>query len=299
MRVFVTGATGYLGSAIAARLRRDHEVHGLTHSAERADSLAAAGIHPVLGDLANPGEWLATVKNCDAVVHAAYDQADAARQDQRALEMVHAAARDGRVRHLLYTSGVWVHGDTGSTIVDESAPLHPAARVSWRPAHEEIALDLGNDEVVAVVLRPGMVYGETGGTFGGWFRSARQSGVVTIPGDGSQRWTMVHRDDVAEGYRLALEHAAMGQRFLLVDESRHTVRELAEAVARVTGAQVRSGGAESARPGSAAEAMLMSQQAIALKARRDLGWVARHGSFVAEIESLYAEWQAGQRAQVV
>jgi nucleoside-diphosphate-sugar epimerase len=300
-RVFVTGATGYLGNAIAERLvRAGHEVLGLTRSRESAATLEATGIRPVLGNLNVSESYLPALKNCDAVVHAAIDSRSAAQTDQRALEAIRAAAEDGRVRRLLFTSGVWVMGPTGEIVADESLPLEPAEVVKWRPAHEEVALDLEHVEVATVVLRPGMVYGGTRGTFGDWFQEARRSHTITYPGDGSQHWIMVHLDDVAEAYMLALEHSAGGERYLLADPSQHTVRDLAVAAARVVSAETRSSTEAQVREtyGDDGPAMLMDQRGTAAKARRELGWVPRHLSFVAEADALHREWLTGQKAPV-
>jgi nucleoside-diphosphate-sugar epimerase len=142
LRIFITGSTGYVGRAIADRLvRAGLEVHGLTRDTDRAKALAAAGIRPVIGNLADPESFLADLKNCDAVVHAAVDYEARAAHDQLALEAIRAAAQDGRVRRLLYTSGCWDHGATGAQVIDERAA--PADRPrEWRPAHQEVAFDL-------------------------------------------------------------------------------------------------------------------------------------------------------------
>jgi nucleoside-diphosphate-sugar epimerase len=301
MRVFVTGATGYLGRAIAARLvKGGYEVHGLTRKSERAETLRGIGVRPVVGDITRPESYVAELKNCDAVVHAATFDEEVAKRDQMALETIRAGVVDGRVRHFLFTSGVWVHGETGVAIEDETDPPKPAELVAWRPAHEEVALDMVEHEAHVSVMRPGLVYGGVGGIFGGWFREARAGHPIGYPGDGHQRWNLVHRDDVAEGYRLALEHGRGGQRFLLVDESRFTARELAEAAARAAGVEARPLSREQTleRYGKAGLATLMDQRVTSARARRELGWVPRHSSFVAEIEDLYREWAAGQKAAV-
>lgn len=300
-RVFVTGATGYLGSAIAARLvRAGHDVRGLARTHERASALEAMGISAIVGELAKPDGYLSELKNCDAVVHAARDERNAADADQAAIEAIRAAARDGRVRRLLYTSGVWVHGDTGGAVADETTPLAAAEVVKWRPAHEDAALDLSSDEVVTAIFRPGMVYGERRGTLGDWFQEARERRTVSYPGDGSQRWGMVHRDDMAEAYALALEHARGGEHWLLVDESRFTVRELAEAVAGATSTLALPVDRETVlrSEGLAGAAMLMDQQFTSARARRELGWVPRHTSFVAEVDAMFREWRAAAQAAV-
>src|SRR5262245_58217886 len=269
LRIFVTGATGYLGSAVAARLvAAGHQVTGLARHAERARALSTTGVKPLLGTLSDSDSYLAAMKNSDVVVHAAFDPQDSARQDQRALEAIRAAAQDGRVRRVLYTSGIYVYGDTAGGIADESSPLDPAGSATWRPAHEEVVLDLDVLDVSSVILRPGVLYGGHEGMLGDWFKEARERHTVTYPGEGLQRWVLVHRDDVAEAYRLALEHGGSGERYVLSDESRFTVRELAEAVAHVAGATAvslpRDRVAETL--GAFGLAQLMDQQATGLKA---------------------------------
>jgi nucleoside-diphosphate-sugar epimerase len=301
LRVFVTGSTGYIGSAVALRLARaGYDVYGLTRNAERGAALAGAGIRPVFGALHQPESFLATLKNCDAAVHAALDPGGPAAQDQHALDAFRIAAQDGRLRRLIYTSGLWVHGPTHGRVFDESAPLHPLELVQWRAAHEEVALDLAEHEVVAMVFRPGIVYGESRGILGAMFAEARDQHTVTYPGDGSQHWALVHADDVAEAYALGLERAKGGERWLLCDESQYTVRDLATAIGRATGAEPRAWSRESVieKLGAYGEALLTSQKITAERARRELGWTPRHTSFVNEADALYREWQTHRGAPV-
>ncbi len=310
-RVFVMGATGYLGSAIAARAARaGHEVFGLTRDPARGAMLAALGVTPVVGDLRQPETFAAVIKNCDIAVHAAYDPEDNAARDQLALEALRHASQDGRVRRVLYTSGVWVYGDTGGRVVDETTPLHPIQLVRWRAAHEEVALDLAAHEVEVTIFRPGIAYGESRGIVGAMFDMARDRGHVVWPGDGTQRWCLVHRDDVAEAYRLAIERPARprpqagepvpGERYVLADGSSHTAREVAQAVARVTGVPARAWEREDVlrQLGAFGQALMTSQRANPAKARRELDWAPRHTSFVAEAQDLYREWQTSQDAPV-
>jgi nucleoside-diphosphate-sugar epimerase len=294
-KIFVTGASGYLGSAIAARFARaGHAVYGLTRRPDAAEALAATGVSPVLGDLADPASFLGRLQNCDVAVHAVVDDADAPARDQQAIDAYRIAARDGRLRKLLYTSGVWVYGPTNGEVADETRPTQPLSLVKWRAAHEDAAFDLANDEVETIVFRPAMVYGESRGTFGDWFREALERHTVSYPGDGLQRWGVVHRDDVAEGYRLGLEHGRPGERYNLSDENHHTVRELAEAVARATGATAQSWRASEVveKLGPFGEALLASVLVTSAKARRELGWAPAHPSFVREAEALLREFQS-------
>ncbi|MBI1799393.1 MAG: NAD-dependent epimerase/dehydratase family protein [Candidatus Eisenbacteria bacterium] len=301
LRVFVTGATGYLGSAVAIRLARAGcDVYGLTRNVERGAALAGAGVRPVFGSLDDPASFLATLKNCDAAVHAAFDASGPAAHDQLALEAFRVSAQDGRLRRLLYTSGVWVHGPSNGRIFDETSPLAPLDLVRWRAAHEDIALDLKEHDVLAVVLRPGTLYGESRGILGALFAEAREKRTVTCPGDGTQHWALVHRDDVADAYARALEQAKGGERWLLADGARQTARDIAQAIARVTGAEVRLWARENVieKLGGYGEALLNDLQVSSARARRELGWVPQHPSFVDEADALYREWQARRGAPV-
>ena len=301
-RIFVTGATGYVGSAIASRMvRAEHEVYGLTRNAESARALGAIGVKPVVGDLRDSEPWIGVLQNCDAVVHAAFDaETGASDQDHNALEAFRVAALDGRVRRVLYTSGIWVHGASADKVVDEKSPLKPLEIAQWRVAHEEIAIDLSAHDVVTVILRPGTVYGECRGIIGGWFAEAHEHKRLNYPGDGSQHWAMVHRDDVADAYLLALEHGKAGERYLLADDSRFTVKQLAEAAAAAAGVPAKPWPAEEvvASLGLYGKALLNDLQVSSAKARRELGWVPRHASFIEEAAPLWRKWQEARTAAV-
>ena len=138
MNVFVTGATGYIGGAVAAAFRRaGHRVFGLVRSSEKARSLAREEIVPVLGDLAAPESFLAVARGCDILVHCARDRSgDTVARDRAAIDSLLAAARDANApRALLYTSGVWIYGDTGGRTVDQQ--LVPSPTISTSPASAE------------------------------------------------------------------------------------------------------------------------------------------------------------------
>lgn len=301
-RIFVTGATGYLGSAIAARLARaGHEVSGLTRDLASMATLEKLGIKPVVGDLADAESWVGVLQNCDSVVHAAFDASTGASEtDHHALEAFRVAALDGRLRRVLYTSGIWVLGPGGDAVLDEGATLKPLELVQWRAAHEEIAIDLAAHEVATIILRPGMVYGAQRGVFGAWFEEAQAHRTITFPGDGSQHWPVVHREDVAEAYALALEDGVGGQRYLLCDESHDTVKHMAEAAAAAAGASASSLPADEVvkRLGLFGKALLNDVKVTSAKARRELGWVPRHTSFAHEAPQLWREWTEAKAAAV-
>ena len=300
-RVFVTGAGGYLGSGIAARLARGgFEVTGLVRDAARASALASAGVRPVVGDFEEPAGWDGALHNADVVVHAPWSAGDTATTDQLALALIRDAIQDGRVGRLLYASGLWVCGDSGERVVDENDPPAPLAIAHWRAAHEEVALDLTHFDADVIVMRPGIVYGEARGLFGSWFAEARESHTVTVPGTGEQFWPLVHRDDMSDAFALAVEHGKPGERYHLCDESQLRAREIGAAIAAVTDAELRFEEAEHVieEQGVCGEALLASQKATAAKARRALGWVPLHTNLAREAEDLFREWSASREASV-
>lgn len=302
MKIFVTGGTGYIGSAVATRLKKaGHVVSALVRSPEKAKALADAGVKLVKGELGNPAGWAASAYGSDAVVHAAAENsAQGPELDKKAI----MAARDllrGRVgATLIYTSGIWVNGETqGETPVDESAPLNPAKLVAWRPAHEQLTLEAQKDGIRGVVVRPGIVYGGArGGIPGMFFGSAVKSGAAQIVGEGGNAWPMVHIDDLAELYVRLVERAPAGSIYFAVDSSHHTMREVAEAAGKAAGKD----GAVNVLPmdqaraamGAFADALALSQRVSGEKARNELDWRPRHESFVAEAPILFEAWRAAQ-----
>ena len=300
-RVFITGVSGYLGGAIATRLvRSGYEVHGLTRNIDRVSDLSACGIHPVVGTLSKPDTFLPALKNCDAAIHTAFDPSDVANQDRLALEAIRTGALDGRVRQLIYTSSAWVHGDTGGQPVDESTPINPIDLVRWRAAHEDVAIDLSEHDVKVVVLRPATVYGSSRGIIGSMFAEAHDHGTLQYAGTGAQHWGVIHRDDIAEAYLRALERSTGGERYLLSDGSQYTVRQIAEAIAKVTGAQLRPRDPSEVlkQLGLFGRALLTSQKIDATKARRELGWTPKHTSVIDEAAQLDQDWLASRGTPV-
>src|SRR5256885_2048495 len=143
MQVLVTGATGYVGSSVATAFRRaGHHVWGLTRSQAKARRLAQREIEPVVGDLADPKSYADVAAECAVLVHAAFEYSpNGVTKDKTAIEtLIEAGRRGARPKTVIFTSGVWVHGDTGDRMVDETTPLNPVKLVAWRPAHEQVVL---------------------------------------------------------------------------------------------------------------------------------------------------------------
>jgi nucleoside-diphosphate-sugar epimerase len=300
MKVFVTGGTGYIGSAVALRLKKaGHDVLALVRSKTKAEKLSAAGIKLVEGDLGDPAGWAQAAWGRAAVVHCAFHQAEnGVELDRRTI----ASSRDllrGQVgATLVYTSGCWVYGDTADT-VDEAAELKPAKLVGWRPAHEKLALEAAKDGVRAVVVRPGIVYGGPhGGIPGGFFGSALKSGAASLVGDGRNRWSMVHVDDLAELYVRLVERAPAASIYNAADSSHATVKEIAAAASRAAGkdGEVSMVPVDQARAkmGVFADALVLDQRISNEKAENELDWRPRHEGFVSEADELFKTWKAAQ-----
>ena len=240
MRIFVTGATGFIGFAVATHLARSgHKVYGLARSAEKAQRLSAAEVLPVTGDMSRADTYLDAAARCQVLIHCAAEYSARYMELDRltVTELLKSAQASGQPRLFVYTSGCWVYGSTGAAAADESTALHPPAMMKPRVETEALILAANGGRIRTLVLRPGCLYGASGSLTAAWFESAEKEGVARIVGDGKFRWAMVHVADLAEAYRLAAESALGGEVFNLTDRSRFTVLECAEAAsAAATGA---------------------------------------------------------------
>jgi len=282
MKVFLIGATGYIGSVIAETLlAAGHSVVGLSRSVAKDESLQRLGVTPVRADLKTPGTLEAQAAACDGVIFAG--STNDGRLDMDALS---ALPKD---KPFLYTSGVWVLGDTCGQVYDESSPVNPLPMVAWRPEAERLVLGAGG-----VVIRPAVVYGRAGGLCAMLVDSARKSGTARYVGDGENRWPLVHVEDLAELYVLAVETAKPGSLYMAADGPSYKVKEIAEAASYAADAagQTQAMPLEQARQqyGEMADALVLDQQVSGEKAKRELGWKP-HGASVLE-ELRYGSYAA-------
>ncbi len=301
MRIFLTGATGYIGQAVVRELvAAGHEVTGLVRSEEKAAVLAGLGGRGVIGDIKDPGSYREVATDQDALIHAACEYSAATVDaDRMAVGTLIAAAVGGKVQVLVYTSGIWVLGTTGDTPTFENATTeHPAALVAWRPAHEKMVLAAANDHLATAVVRPGMVYGGHSSLIGAYFDSAEKQGASQYLGNGRNRIPMVHVEDLARFYRAVVEHRGRGI-FHAVDGNAVQLADVARAASEAAGkgGETRSLPLEEARQkmGPIVDAMILDQ-VIESSRNVEIGWQPRHESFLASAATVYGEWKKATQA---
>jgi nucleoside-diphosphate-sugar epimerase len=286
MKVFLTGATGYIGSAVADRLRAaGHKLTGLARSDAAAARLKSSGITPTRGDFSDPASVGSAAREADGVISMATTYNPAI--DGPAIDSI-LDALAGSNKPFVYTSGIWSHGDTGGAVVDETTPPRPAALVAWRQGVEDKVRAAAHRGIRTVVIRPAIVYGRGGGIPAGFVQSARKEGAARYVGTGKNRWPFVHVDDLADLYLLALEQAPPGSVLLGVAGPSRTVSDVAAAASRGAGAGGRTIAwpLEEARQklGPYADALILDQQASGRRAQELLGWQPHRPDVMEDIE---------------
>lgn len=294
MDVFVTGATGYIGGTVSARLiRAGHRVHGLARNAERAERLEEHGITPVLGTLDDFDILTAAAQSADATINAANaDHPYAARALAEALE--------GSGKKLLHTSGTSIvadnaNGQPGDIVYREDTPLDPLPEKASRVATDRLVVAAAEKNVHSVVMCPCLIYGRGLGVRPDsiqvpmFIDMARASGMPRHPGPGLNIWSNVHIEDCADAYIAALEHAAAGSYFY-VESGEDTMLDLNRAVGRLLGLGERTETlslADAVRAWGAPMALGMGSnvRVNADKARDVLGWAPVQRALLDDIEN--------------
>jgi len=298
MRIFLTGATGYIGSAVLdAVLRGGHTVDALVRNRERASEAQARGAHAIIGDLAEPSSYAASAAAADGVVHTAVEDSPRGPEvDAKALQAF-LTPIPGRRRFFMYTSGVWVLGPCPIP-ADENAALNPAEQSAWRAPHEERVLAGATPDLRTIVVRPGIVYGGSRGIVGDLLKDA-VNGLVRVIGTGDNHWPLVYDRDLGELYlRLCLSPDACGV-YHANDEGDERVNELVAAIASHVAIHpsVRRVPLPEARKklGAYADALALDQVVRSPRARA-LGWAPSLHSVSGNVPRLLEEWRRGREA---
>lgn len=304
MRVFITGASGYIGHSVAKAFRtKGHTVYGLVRSQENAHLLSLDEIWPIMGDLEDADSYRQILNEVEVAVHCAFDFASdkGVERDAKTIDTIlDVFSKSSLPRSFLYTSGVWVYGSQGYKIVDESTSLNPIEMVKWRPVHEEKVLKATKLLLRTVVLRPGHVYGGVGGLTNILFTST-QNGAVSIVGEGNNRWPMVHIQDLAYAYVSAAERELTNVVLNVVDDSTTTMREMAEAIARAAKIEgkihVMSDEEAQEEFGSLSKGLQIDLTVNNSRIKRLLGWQIHHAPFIYEVDTYYNAWHTTQEAE--
>jgi nucleoside-diphosphate-sugar epimerase len=303
MRVFVTGATGYVGSAVVDALQRaSHEVVALVRHQEKARRLAERGVDSAVGTMGNPNTWRQQASTCEAFVHTAFEPSPKGVEIERIaldtlIEQARAAGERGPAV-LIYTSSIWVLGATVEP-ADETASLTPAGLVAWRPAHEQMVLDAATAQLRTAVIRPGMVYGGARGVITDMLASA-ENGLMRIVGSGENHWPLVYDRDLADLYVRVLMNSEGHGVFHATDEADEQVRTIAEAIAshRPHPPDIRFVPITEARAklGAYADALALDQR-VRSKRAHALGWTPSLRSVSGNIPRLFEELRRGRARQ--
>jgi nucleoside-diphosphate-sugar epimerase len=310
MNVLVTGATGFVGSAVVrSLLRRGHAVLGLVREAARRHALEELGAATAVGDMERPDTYEPLVSRVDAVVHAAQAK-PRGRWTHRRIQAMHhsdavmtrALARacldQGKV--LIYTSGAMAHADGRDDWISEATPLRPCLLAK---GHAEIVAELASLHrdrgLRAQVITPGFVYGP-----GGLLQETVELLLrrrYRVIGSGANYWGLVHVGDLGEIYALALERGSPGDNYFVCDDLPMRRRDVIDRVTDALGLP-RVGSVPGWMVGlwlgfAAVEAINASIRMRNDFVKRRLGWSPRYRSFAEGLPSVLEQLRAGSANQ--
>ncbi|MET8750263.1 SDR family oxidoreductase [Streptomyces sp. NPDC004667] len=291
MRVFVTGGTGLIGSAVVAELLgKGHTVLALARSDASAQAAEAAGAEPLRGGLADPDVLRSGAARADGVIHLAFGN-DFSSPEALARNIAEETAAlttlgeelVGSDRPLVTVSGTpWVPNRAST----EADPVPTDGPVGGRGRTVTAILGLASRGVRSTSVRmPRTVHhGGTGGFAGLLTDIARRSGISGYPGDGTQRWPAVHALDAAVLFRLALEQAEAGTAWHAVADEGDEVRDIAAVIGRRLGLPVESVPEETYGP--LGPIFKADQPSSSTHTRQALGWEPKHPGLLEDLENI-------------
>ena len=293
MKIFVTGATGFIGTAIVQELINEgYQVLGLTRSDAGAKSLIAAGAEVHRGGLEDLESLRRGAAGADGVIHTAFIHEfskfkENCEIDRRAIEAL-GTALAGSDRLLIVTSATGIVAPRPGLLAMEDDPPYSGPGAVPRVASEEgAALIAGRGARVSVVRLPQVHDPEKQGLVTYAIAIAREKGISIFAGDGANRWPAVHRLDAARHYRLALEKGVAGARYNAVAEEGVPFREIAQAVGRRVNVPVASKSPEEAAKhfGWLAHFAVIDSPASSERTRELLGWLPKQSGLIADLDA--------------
>lgn len=288
MRVFVTGASGGIGSAVVSELlAAGHHVLGLARSETSASAISELGAEPLAGDIADHDLLHKAAGDSDGVAYLAFshdfsDIGDAVGSEARAVAAIGAALVDTG-KPLVLASGTPAVAGRMST---EDDPFNAEGPMAGRGRTGQAVIDLAGRGVRSAVVRLPRSVHDAGGRYGFsslLIQAARRRGVSAFVGDGTQRWPAVHRDDAAALFRLALEQAPPGSVLHAVGDEGDPMRAIADVIGRRLGVPVQSAPAENFGPLGAMFAI--DQPSSSALTRRRFGWNPTHPSLLDDLKT--------------
>lgn len=293
MRVFVTGATGFIGSEVVKDLMAaGHQVLGLARSEEKAKALAASGAEVVMGSLEDIDGLKRAVAQSDGVIHLAFNH-DFSKfvancEDDRRVITALASALAGSVRPLVVTSGTLIVNNEPGRLATEDDGLPSSAVIPRAASEEAAAAAVANGVNVSVMRLPQVHDTMRQGLITYAIELARQKGVSCYLGDGRNRWSAVHILDAARIYRLALERAERGARYHAIAEEGVALRDVAEAIGQRLKLPVKSIEPKEAEAHFGWLAPFIGRDAPASSAltRKRLAWQPKQRGLLADLAEL-------------
>lgn len=294
MKIFMTGATGYIGGSVAERLlRENHTITGLVRSEAGAEELRKRGMRPLLGSLDDSDVIAHATREAEAVI-------DTAEANHAGVVDAIASALYGSGKPFLHTSGSGIvatvaNGECSDSIYDEYSIFTPAIpRMQQRAAIDQVVFDAAKQGVRSVVIRPTMIYGEGRGArkesaqVPALIENAKKAGVGLHIGKGENIWANVHIDDVTELYLLALQKAPAGALYY-AENGEEALKNVASSISRMLGfggkmRQWSPQEAEAALGPKAHSSFGSNSRVRGKRSRAELGWQPKGRPILEEIE---------------
>ncbi len=294
MKIFCTGASGYIGGSVAAHLAaRGHRVTGLVRSAATADAVRVFGIEPVMGTLDDSGILSSAAREADVVVNAA-----SADHKGAVLALLNALAGSGKP--FIHTSGSSIvgtrsRGERSDDVFDEDTPVTPSPARAARVAMNHFILGFHDQGCRPVIVCPSLIYGIGNGAGRDsvqvplLIKLAKKRGNAAHAGPGENVWSNVHIDDLVPLYVYAIEKAPAGA-FYFVENGENSMREVCMSINRMLGyagsptAMTMQEAAAEWGEGTAEDTMASNSRVRARRARNELGWRPKARGLIEEIE---------------